>query len=136
MTDSELDPKKRILQATMELLSEQEPETITVRQIAERAQVGVDIFTSVFFFIFSLALIGTSWRFFTDSLSMLEVTEETWRVQYYPVKAMMVIGAVCGFAAAALTGSPWIGILAAIVAGALLSLLFAVLTLLTHAEDG
>ena len=45
------------------------------------------------------------------------------------VEGMMVIGAVCGFAAAALTGSPWIGILAAIIAGALLSLLFAVLTL-------
>ena len=43
MTDPELDPKKRILQAAMELLSEQEPETITVRQIAERAQVGVGL---------------------------------------------------------------------------------------------
>ena len=43
MTDLELDPKKRILQATMELLNEQEPENITVRQIAERAQVGVGL---------------------------------------------------------------------------------------------
>ncbi len=41
MTAPELDPKKRILQAAIELLNEQEPETITVRQIAERAQVGV-----------------------------------------------------------------------------------------------
>lgn len=43
MADPELDPKKRILQAAMELLNEQEPETITVRQIAERAQVGVGL---------------------------------------------------------------------------------------------
>jgi len=43
MTAPELDPKKRILQAAMELLNEQEPETITVRQIAERAQVGVGL---------------------------------------------------------------------------------------------
>jgi len=61
-------------------------------KLPKRAQVGMDIFTSVFFFIFALALIGTSWRFFSDSFSMLEVTEETWRIQYYPVKAMMVLG--------------------------------------------
>jgi len=63
-------------------------------KLPERAQVGMDIFTSVFFFIFALALLGTSWQFFTDSLSMLEVTDETWRIQFYPVKAMMVLGAV------------------------------------------
>jgi len=43
MTDPELDPKKRILQAAIELINEQEPETVTVRQIAERAQVGVGL---------------------------------------------------------------------------------------------
>jgi TRAP-type mannitol/chloroaromatic compound transport system permease small subunit len=61
-------------------------------KLPKRAQVGMDVFTSVFFFIFALALIGTSWRFFSDSFSMLEVTDETWRIQFYPVKAMMVIG--------------------------------------------
>lgn len=45
------------------------------------------------------------------------------------VEGMMIIGAVCGFAAAVTTGSPWIGILAAIVAGILMSLMFGVLTL-------
>ncbi|GHD08943.1 ABC transporter permease [Tianweitania populi] len=45
------------------------------------------------------------------------------------VEGMMVMGAVCGFAAAALTGSPWIGMLAAILAGVLFSLLFGFLTL-------
>lgn len=45
------------------------------------------------------------------------------------VEGMMVMGAVCGFIAAALTGSPWIGVLAGILAGAVFSLLFAFLTL-------
>ncbi|MFZ2101202.1 MAG: ABC transporter permease, partial [Oricola sp.] len=51
------------------------------------------------------------------------------------VEGMMVIGAVCGFAAAALTGSPWIGVLAGIVAGALFSLPFAFLTLTLAANQ-
>jgi simple sugar transport system permease protein len=45
------------------------------------------------------------------------------------VEGMMVMGAVCGFGAALMTGSPWLGILAAIAAGMVMSLLFAVLTL-------
>jgi simple sugar transport system permease protein len=45
------------------------------------------------------------------------------------VEGMMVMGAVCGFGAAALTGSPWIGMFAAILAGVLFSLLFGFLTL-------
>ena len=45
------------------------------------------------------------------------------------VEGMMVIGAVVGFAVSLQTGSPWLGVLAAIVAGALFSLPFAFLTL-------
>ena len=45
------------------------------------------------------------------------------------VEGMMAIGAVCGFGAALASGSPYLGILAAIAAGAALSLLFAFLTL-------
>lgn len=45
------------------------------------------------------------------------------------VEGMMVMGAVCGFGAAMLTGSPWIGMFAAIIAGMLFSLLFGFLTL-------
>ncbi|PLP58891.1 ABC transporter permease [Mesorhizobium loti] len=45
------------------------------------------------------------------------------------VEGMMVMGAVAGFGAGFLTGSPWIGLIAAIVVGALFSLLFAVMTL-------
>ena len=45
------------------------------------------------------------------------------------VEGMMVMGAVCGFGAAYTTGSPYIGILAAIAAGMFMSVLFAFLTL-------
>lgn len=45
------------------------------------------------------------------------------------VEGMMVIGAVCGFAGAALSGSPWIGVLCGVLAGSLFSLLFGVLTI-------
>jgi len=45
------------------------------------------------------------------------------------VEGMMAVGAVSGFGAALLTGSPVIGAIAAIAAGALLSLLFGFLTL-------
>ena len=45
------------------------------------------------------------------------------------VEGMMIMGAVAGFAAAFTTGSPWLGLAAAIIVGALFSLLFAFLTL-------
>jgi simple sugar transport system permease protein len=45
------------------------------------------------------------------------------------VEGMMVMGAVCGFGAAFLTGSPALGILAAILSGAALAALFGAFTL-------
>jgi len=45
------------------------------------------------------------------------------------VEGMMIMGAVAGFGASFLTGNPYIGLLAAIVGGAAMSMLFAVLTL-------
>lgn len=45
------------------------------------------------------------------------------------VEGMMVMGAVTGFAAAQLTGSAWLGVIAAIICGALFSLLFAILAI-------
>ncbi len=44
------------------------------------------------------------------------------------VEGMMITGAICGFAVAVETGSPALGFVAAAVGGALLSLLFAILT--------
>ncbi len=50
------------------------------------------------------------------------------------VEGMMIMGAVAGFGMAYVSGSPWIGLICAIIAGALFSLLFAflVLTLVTN----
>jgi general nucleoside transport system permease protein len=45
------------------------------------------------------------------------------------VEGMMIMGAVAGFGAAFLTGSPWLGVVAAIVAGTLMAALFGALTL-------
>ncbi|WP_323001429.1 TRAP transporter small permease subunit [Denitromonas sp.] len=63
-------------------------------KLPPRGRVGMDIFTSVFFFIFAIALLGTSWGFFMSSYGMGETTVETWGIQYWPVKGMMVLGAV------------------------------------------
>lgn len=45
------------------------------------------------------------------------------------VEGMMIMGAVCAFATAHMTGSPYLGILAGIASGAIFSLLFGFLTL-------
>lgn len=63
-------------------------------KLNKRRQAAVDVFTSVFFFIFVIAMVGTSWRFFSDSLAMDERSVETWQIQYWPVKGLMLVGAV------------------------------------------
>jgi len=57
-----------------------------------RGRIGMDIFTSMFFFVFALVLMTTSWTFFENSYSMNETTVETWGIQYWPVKGMMMLG--------------------------------------------
>lgn len=44
------------------------------------------------------------------------------------VEGMMIIGAICGFIGAVTTGSPLLGVLTGLVCGALLSLIFAIVT--------
>ncbi len=44
------------------------------------------------------------------------------------VEGMMIVGAISGFSIAVSTGSPWLGFISAAVGGALLSLLFGILT--------
>lgn len=63
-------------------------------KLPPRGRAGIDIFTSVFFFIFVLALMGTSWTFFVSSYGMNEITLETWGIQYWPVKLLMFTGAI------------------------------------------
>ena len=51
------------------------------------------------------------------------------------VEGMMLVGAVTAFAVAATTKSPWLGVAAGMVAGALVSMIFAVLTLTLMANQ-
>lgn len=51
------------------------------------------------------------------------------------VEGMMLVGAVGGFIAVVATGSPTVGFIAAMLAGALLSALFAVLVLFLHTNQ-
>ena len=61
--------------------------------------------------------------------AMGELVVERSGVLNLGVEGMMVMGAVCGFGAAFVTGNPYLGILASIAAGVFMSLLFGLLTL-------
>ena len=63
-------------------------------KLPPRGRVGMDIFTSVFFFVFVFALIGTSMTFFEQSYQMGETTVETWGIQHWPVKGAMLLGGI------------------------------------------
>ena len=67
---------------------------IIYNKLPERGRVGMDIFTSMFFFIFAIALIGTSWTYFRDAYAMGEVSVETWAIQYWPVKGVLFFGSI------------------------------------------
>jgi len=60
--------------------------------------------------------------------AMGELVVERSGVLNLGVEGMMVVGAVCGFAAANLSGSVFIGVIAGIIGGMLISLLFAIMT--------
>ncbi|HSP01422.1 MAG TPA: TRAP transporter large permease subunit, partial [Thioalkalivibrio sp.] len=65
---------------------------------------ALDILTSLIFYLFLVVLTLTSWSFFAQSLSQEhfffatgwsnEVSFTDWRIQYYPVKAAMVVGGI------------------------------------------
>lgn len=67
---------------------------VVYNYLPERGRVGMDIFSSMFFFIFALALTVTSWTYFSQAYDMKETTIETWGVQYYPVKGLMTLGSL------------------------------------------
>ncbi len=66
-------------------------------------KAALDLLTSVFFFLFSVALLVTGWKFFSQSVSdrfffgssyANEVSFTEWAIQYYPVKLMLFLGAL------------------------------------------
>ena len=60
---------------------------------SNRAKGIVDLFTSIFFFIFVLTLLFTGWTFFNDSYQVSEVSFTEWAIQYWPIKFAIPLGA-------------------------------------------
>lgn len=60
--------------------------------LSKRGKAMVDVLTSVFFFIFTLALIWTGWTFFMDSYNVSEVSFTEWAIQYWPIKFALPLG--------------------------------------------
>jgi TRAP-type mannitol/chloroaromatic compound transport system permease small subunit len=59
----------------------------------DRFKAITDVFTSIFFFIFVIALIWTGWIFAMDSIRVWEVSFTEWAIQYWPVKLTLSMGA-------------------------------------------
>ena len=62
--------------------------------LPERARALVDVITSVFFFLFTGALIWTGWIFMMDAVDVWEVSFTEWAIQYWPVKSTLALGAL------------------------------------------
>jgi len=54
----------------------------------------VDLFTSIFFFIFAGTLLATGWIFAMDATRVHEVSFSEWTIAYWPFKWAIVVGAV------------------------------------------
>ncbi|MCL7939864.1 TRAP transporter large permease subunit [Halomonas sp. ATCH28] len=66
-------------------------------------RAALDVVTSIFFFIFTIALLVTGWKFFSQSVSdefffgssyANETSFTEWSIQFYPVKFMLFFGAL------------------------------------------
>lgn len=80
-----------------------------------------------------VAAIASGTPFVFASLGEL-ITEKS-GVLNLGVEGMMLVGAICGFIGMATTGSVWVAVLFGMLAGALMSLIFAVLTLTLMANQ-
>jgi TRAP-type mannitol/chloroaromatic compound transport system permease small subunit len=58
-----------------------------------RGKAIADIISSVFFFIFTLTMLWTGWRFAADAVANHETSFTEWGIQYWPVKLTIPIGA-------------------------------------------
>ncbi len=54
----------------------------------------VDLFTSIFFFIFAGTMLVTGWIFSMDATVVNEVSFSEWQIAYWPFKWAIVVGAV------------------------------------------
>ena len=59
-----------------------------------KMKAAINVFTSIFFFIFCIVLMWTGWVFAADSMSVWEVSFTEWAIQYWPVKCTLAAGAL------------------------------------------
>ena len=62
-------------------------------KFSRRGKAIADIVSSLFFFIFTITLLWTGWRFAADAVANTESSFTEWAIQYWPVKLTMPIGA-------------------------------------------
>ena len=62
-------------------------------KFSRRGKAIADIISSLFFFIFTITLLWTGWRFAADAVANGESSFTEWGIQYWPVKLTMPIGA-------------------------------------------
>ncbi len=67
---------------------------IIYNHFSDRMKALVDILTSVFFFIFTFAILWTGWKFFMDSVQIWEVSFTEWAISYWPIKLSIPLGAL------------------------------------------
>ncbi len=86
---------------------------------------------------FLAALVGAAWRLATPLIfaSIGEVFSERAGVLNIGLEGTMLVGAFCGFAAAAATGNIPLGLLAGVAGGMLFGLVFAVFTITIKADQ-
>ena len=66
---------------------------VVYTHLSARGKAIADIVSSVFFFIFTITMLWTGWRFAADSVRNMETSFTEWSVQYWPVKLAIPIGA-------------------------------------------
>lgn len=62
-------------------------------KFSTRGKALADVVSSVFFFIFTITLLWTGWRFAADAVGNHELSFTEWGIQYWPVKLTIPIGA-------------------------------------------
>ena len=67
---------------------------IIYSRLSDRGKALADVVTSTLFFIFTGALLVSGWVFTSFAVGMWEVSFTEWAVQYWAVKATIVIGSV------------------------------------------
>jgi TRAP-type mannitol/chloroaromatic compound transport system permease small subunit len=66
---------------------------VVYSHLSARGKAIADIVSSVFFFIFTITMLVTGWKFAMDAVHNGEISFTEWAVQYWPVKLCIPVGA-------------------------------------------